>query len=78
MWLPLVMTSIPASQQLLGEGWGEAHAGGHVLAVGDDEVDLQLSAQVRQGVGNGRPPRLADDVADQQDAQPRRGAAHLA
>ena len=28
--------------------------------------DVQLTAQVRQGMTDGHPPRLADDVADDQ------------
>ena len=43
-----------AAEQLLGQARGEPGAGRDVLAVGDDEVDVQLVAQVGQGVH--RPP----------------------
>ena len=36
------------AEEFLGDGAGEAEAAGGVLAIGDDEIQLQLVAQARQ------------------------------
>ena len=48
MWLPDVMTSTPAGEELPGGLGGDAEAAGGVLAVGDDEVERELAPQVRE------------------------------
>ncbi len=68
MWLPDVMTSMPGLEHGLGRGRGQAHAAGHVLAVGGDEGDVALVPELRQERLDGQPAGPADEVADHQDA----------
>ncbi len=58
-----------AGQQLVRERRREAHPGCDVLAVGDDEVEVELVPEVRQRMADRDAPGLADDVADHPDAQ---------
>ena len=68
MWLPLVMTSTPAPSSASAVDGREAHPAGHVLAVGRDEVDAALLAELGQEALDGDPAGLADQVADHQHA----------
>ncbi len=45
---------------------GDAEAAGGVLAVDDDEVELQIGDQTRQAVPDGHPPGLAHHVTQKQ------------
>ena len=64
-------------QERLGGRRGEAHAAGHVLAVGRDEVDAAFVAQSGQERLHGRPSGLADEIADHQDATGPRRAGRI-
>jgi hypothetical protein len=65
-------------EQLLGEAGGQAGAGRQVLAVGDDEVEIELCAQLTEAADDRQPPRLADDVADDHAPQERGAVRHRA
>ena len=70
MWLPLVITSTPASYRTIrAVADGQAHATGQVLAVGGHEVDAARLAQLRDQRLLQRPAAgLADEVADHEHA----------
>ena len=68
MWLPLVITSTPASNIASRGRWRQAHAPGHVLAVRRHEVDAAVLAQAGQHLLHRDAAGLADEVADHQDA----------
>jgi hypothetical protein len=57
-----------AAEEDLGGCDGQPEAAGEVLAVGRDEVDPPFRPEVRQDPLEGQPARLADDVADEEDA----------
>ena len=65
-------------QDRLGGRGGQAHAAGHVLAVGGHEVDAALLAEARQQRLDRLAARLADHVADHQDADGALGARRVA
>jgi len=68
MWLP----------ELLGQRRSQAHAGCHVLAVGDDEVKIEVGAHVGQDMANGRATWFPDDVSDEQAPHQVGAVGHLA
>ena len=67
-----------AVEQLLGQARGETGTGRHVLTVRDDEIDVPVVPQLRQDGGHRQPARLADDVADDADANLVAAGAHRA
>ena len=68
MWLPDVMTSTPEARIASAVDGRQAHPAGDVLAVGRDEVDAALLAELRQDLLDRDPAGLADHVADHQHA----------
>ena len=60
-----------AAEQLERELGGDAGAVGHVLAVGDHEVDGPLRAKAGQPAQQRFPARLAEHVADEEDVHAR-------
>ena len=55
MWLPEVITSTPQLEQLVADLAGDAEAGGRVLGVGDDEIDLVMSTSAAARRTSSRP-----------------------
>ena len=68
----------PHAQQLLCQGRRQSHAGRHVLAIGDHQVDVHLGAQIRQRVPDSHAARLSDDVSDEQAPHQVGAVGHLA
>ena len=66
------MQSTPLARMRVGEPVGDAGAVGGVLAVGDDEVELELLAQARDERLDRFAAGPAEDVRDEE--QPHRGA----
>jgi hypothetical protein len=67
-----------APEQLLGQARGQAGTRRDVLTVGDDHVQRHLVTELWQRVHHGQPSGLADDVADDADADLPARAAHRA
>jgi hypothetical protein len=59
------------SEQLVGELRGDPDAVGHVLAVDDADVDVELVAKRRQTLLDRAPPRRAHDIGDEEDPHTR-------
>ena len=68
MWLPRRDDVDAGRQEAVRGRRRQAHAAGHVLAVGGHEVDAALLAQLAEDRFDGDPAGLADHVADHQDA----------
>ena len=66
-WLPSVIASAPAREQLLGEPGRDPDAVGDVLAVDDADVDVEPLAQAGQQRLDRVATRAPDDVADEED-----------
>ena len=61
-----------AGEEFLGDGAGEAEAAGGILAIGDDQIELQRVAQARQFGRHHVAARLADDVAQEKNVHRKR------
>jgi hypothetical protein len=68
----------PVAKQLLRQAGSQPRSGSEVLAVGDDQVQVELAAHGWQHVDDGLAPRLADDVADDHAPQQRGAIGHRA
>ena len=73
--LPLIPNMIPGGndvdiefEQLFGEGGRDAEAGGSVLAICDDQIDVSVAHDPGQAVLYNRPPRTSKNVADEENA----------
>src|SRR5205807_1299384 len=64
-------------KQFLGGLGGDARAAGRVLRVSDAEVEAELVAQPRQEMPDGVAPRLAHDVAHEEEFHTRRSRASV-
>ena len=66
--MPVVIDVDAVAEDGVGDVAGDAEAGGRVLDVGDDEVDVALLDQRGDGAARDLAPGLAEDVADEKDA----------
>ena len=69
--MPDVITSTPQLEDLVADLARDAEAGGGVLGVGDDEIDLMVVDERPDAAPHQLAARPADDVADEEDAHVR-------